>query len=155
MPPIAMNRPFKHTPGKGFPPIPPVVPTPGQDFPKPTFVEASDQYREGWPPPGKEGVNRRWETLQPGATIDRFGGEHGSWLSPTGTPYPDRAITEDSYEKGYFVYEVARPFNTMTSTITEAQGYPGGGIQHDIRPLKVSDLLNADPPYLRRVQVTK
>lgn len=155
--PLSINRPFKHKPGVPWTPPPnPSSDRGPQIHSKPDFVESDDEeYRKGWPPEGEQGENYRWETLRPGTTIDRFGSDQGSWLSPVGTTFEKRAIEESSYGKGYYVYEVVRPFNTMSSDITEAQGYPGGGIQHDIRPLSVQDLLNADPPFLREVQVTR
>jgi hypothetical protein len=82
--------------------------------------------------------DRHTETLVPGQRIDRFGPENGRFLSPDGTPFPDRALPPDSLiarpgdhtPHGYHRYEVTRPFQVSSGPAAPAFGQPGGGTQH-------------------------
>jgi Tuberculosis necrotizing toxin len=82
--------------------------------------------------------DRHTETLVPGQRIDRFGPENGRFLSPEGTPFPDRALPPDSLiarpgdhaPHGYHRYEVTWPFQVSSGPAAPAFGQSGGGIQH-------------------------
>jgi hypothetical protein len=74
----------------------------------------------------------------PAQRIDGFGPENGWFLSPDGTPFPDRALPHDSLiarpgdyaPHGYHRYEVTRPFQVRSGPAAPAFGQPGGGTQH-------------------------
>lgn len=67
---------------------------------------------------------------------DRFGdAERGKNLSPYGVDYDKRAIPPTNLTKGYHVYEWIKPWDENAgaierSTVAEAFGQPGGGIQY-------------------------
>ena len=61
-----------------------------------------------------------------GMKLDRFGSEYGSFLSPAGAPYSQRALppsnldtptSDPSYPYNYHVYEVAKPFVVLSGPI--------------------------------------
>ncbi|MGF1607363.1 MAG: TNT domain-containing protein [Rhodothalassiaceae bacterium] len=63
-----------------------------------------------WPPDdGFEAGTRHANVLQPGQKIDRFGLPTGRFLSPSGSPYEQRALPYDASKQPYFEYEVVRP----------------------------------------------
>lgn len=87
--------------------------------------------------------------LQPGDTLDRYGSRYGSFLSPAGTPYEQRALAPGSKSNGYEQYDVLKPVTVERSLIAPAFDQPGGGyqIQYKIpevpgRPASVKDLID-------------
>jgi hypothetical protein len=89
-----------------------------------------------------------------GTVIDRFGGPFGSWLSPDGTPFAERALPPDSAMKPYFQYAVDDPaklpsgFRIEQSQVAPWFHQPGGGIQYRIigpdgKSASVNDLLES------------
>ncbi|MDR5746741.1 RHS repeat-associated core domain-containing protein [Caballeronia sp. LZ029] len=96
-----------------------------------------------WPPNkgslGKEEI----VTLQPGAKVDRYGYEGGSYVSPAGTPDGARALPPGSNEKPYNVYEVAKPIeNVAKGRIAPWFGELGLGTQFKL-PKSVGDLVES------------
>lgn len=76
-------------------------------------------------------------TLQPGALIDRFGSEYGTYLAPFGTPYEQRALPPanlDTYDTmfpyEYYVYEVLKPLGVMAGPIAGWFEQMGQGTQY-------------------------
>nr|WP_169513485.1 TNT domain-containing protein [Agromyces italicus] len=58
--------------------------------------------------------------LPTGFKFDRFGDPEGSYVSPEGTPFPERALPPDAVLKDYHVYKLVKPFD-------DSSGYPVGG----------------------------
>lgn len=80
-------------------------------------------------------------SLTPGEQVSRFGGPGGSYVSPSDTPWADRALPATSLLGGtssYHVYEVTEkwaekppPVIVVQSKVAEAFGQKGGGIQYE------------------------
>ncbi|MBX8487685.1 TNT domain-containing protein [Pseudomonas cichorii] len=68
-------------------------------------------------------------TLPVGTRLDRYGGPDGSFLSPQGTPYDQRALAPGSRAGGYYEYEVLKPLPVIQGKIAPAFNEPGGGTQ--------------------------
>jgi len=90
-------------------------------------------------------------TLPVGTKLDRYGGPEGSFLSPQGVPFDQRALAPGSRAGGYYQYEVLKPLPVVQGEIAPAFGQPGGGTQ--ILP-DLSERFNVDrlvkEGYLRR-----
>ena len=89
------------------------------------------------------------KVLQPGARIDRYGSDYGSFTSPEGTPYEMRAVAPGTDQIPYSVFEVVEPINVKSGSIASWFDEPGGGIQY-LLPDTVDELLDAG--ILRRIQ---
>ena len=89
------------------------------------------------------------EVLQPGARIDRYGSDYGSFTSPEGTPYEMRAVAPGTDQRPYSVFEVVEQINVKSGSIASWFDEPGGGIQY-LLPDTVDELLDAG--ILRRIQ---
>ena len=94
--------------------------------------------------------------LQPGTRLDRFGGESGSFLSPEGTPFAERALPSGSFRSEYHQYEVVKPLPVESGTAKPWFDHPGGGTQFYLgrdaatgREIKVEKMIVEG--YLRRV----
>ena len=61
--------------------------------------------------------------------MDRYGGPDGSFLSPKGTPFDQRALAPGSKAGGYYEYEVVKPLPVIQGKIAPAFDQPGGGTQ--------------------------
>jgi len=79
------------------------------------------------------------QTLAVGMRLDRFGSEYGSFLSPAGAPYNQRALppsnldtptSDPSYPYNYHVYEVVKEFVVLSGPIADWFGQPGQGTQY-------------------------
>ncbi|EIM80409.1 uncharacterized protein STEHIDRAFT_68064, partial [Stereum hirsutum FP-91666 SS1] len=77
--------------------------------------------------------------LTEGTKVDRFGSEYGTFLSPKGAPYVERALPPQNldtsssapeYPNGYHVYEVVKAFDVVQGPIAPWFGQPGGGSQY-------------------------
>ena len=72
-------------------------------------------------------------TLEPGATIDRYGLPRGKYASPVGTPYPMRALPPGTDSGPYTVYKVMKPIpNVAESKIAPWFGEMGMGTQYKL-----------------------
>jgi RHS repeat-associated protein len=81
-------------------------------------------------------------TLTPGTVIDRFGGSSGGFVSPSGTPFGQRALPASSYNKDYHQYVVKQPIDGVRAGPAEPWfGQPGGGTQYQL-PKSVQDHIN-------------
>jgi Tuberculosis necrotizing toxin len=79
------------------------------------------------------------QTLTVGTRLDRFGSVYGSFLSPYGAPYNQRALppsnldtpqSDPQYPYNYHVYEVAKEFDVLSGPIAGWFGQPGQGTQY-------------------------
>jgi hypothetical protein len=76
--------------------------------------------------------------LPAGAVVDRFGSSYGSYMSPEGVPFAERALPPESALKPYCQYIVADPAKLPPGYhIEESQAaswfhQPGGGTQYRI-----------------------
>ena len=101
-----------------------------------------------WPPNrGFEG-NPTTTTLKPGTLVDRYGYDGGTFVSPKGTPYTEKALPTGTDMKPYTVFEVVKPVETQAGKIAPWFGEKGGGIQYEFIQ-KISDLL--EQGILRKV----
>lgn len=89
------------------------------------------------------------DLLQPGTRIDRYGFDGGTFVSPDGTPYGQRALAPGSADKPHTVYEVVKPIDgVQTGRVAPWFDEPGGGIQHEL-PQSVKQLI--EDGFLREV----
>ena len=88
-------------------------------------------------------------TLSPGTIIDRYGSDYGTFTSPVGIPYDNRALAPDTILKPYSIFEVVEPIDVQSGEIAPWFDQPGGGTQY-ILPDSVNDLINAGK--LRRME---
>jgi Tuberculosis necrotizing toxin len=71
------------------------------------------------------------ETLPVGTKLDRYGGDGGSFMSPEGTPYENRALPYDQSTLKYQQYEVIKPLPVKSGEAAPWFDQPGGGTQHN------------------------
>jgi Tuberculosis necrotizing toxin len=98
-------------------------------------------------------------TLERGTLLDRFGSEYGTFMSPAGAPYAQRALPPtnldaapgSAYPYNYHVYEVLRPFIVLAGPIAPWFGQMGMGVQFQ---LTVSVGTLVDQGILGRVNLT-
>ena len=88
-------------------------------------------------------------TLNPGERFDRYGSDYGSFASPEGTPYSQRALAPGTDLKPYSVFEVIKPIKVKFGEIAPWFDEIGGGIQY-VLPDIIDELLNAE--IIRRVK---
>lgn len=81
-------------------------------------------------------------TLKPGTRIDRYGYEGGTFASPQGTPYANRALAPRTESKPYNIYEVVKPVDVQGGKIASWFDQPGGGIQYEFSQ-SISKLLES------------
>jgi hypothetical protein len=85
-----------------------------------------------WPAnDGFEGVPEK-VTLKPGTRIDRYGHEGGYFVSPEGTPVPQRSLAPESEVNPYHVYEVVKPIDAAGGKTAKWFDQPGGGKQYKL-----------------------
>jgi hypothetical protein len=77
-------------------------------------------------------------TLKVGSLVDRFGSEFGSFVSPEGAEYEQRALPpwnlntpagDTRYPANYHVYRVLKEFEALAGPIAPWFGQPGLGVQ--------------------------
>ncbi|KAL2215632.1 hypothetical protein M432DRAFT_642650 [Thermoascus aurantiacus ATCC 26904] len=133
-----------------------------------------DEFLRKWAPPGDAGARYTYPpsngfvldtdgrpimgnaTLPVGAKLDRFGSEYGSFLSPLGAPYIQRALPPSNlnaapgsdYPYNYHVYQVTKEFVVGMGPIAPWFEQPGMGTQY-VAYSRVIDLVNGG--YLRRL----
>ena len=88
-------------------------------------------------------------TLKPGEKIDRYGSDYGSFASPEGISYCDRALAPGTDLKPYSVFEVIKPMKIKAGEIAPWFNEIGGGIQY-VLPDIIDELLDAG--IIRRVK---
>jgi hypothetical protein len=91
-----------------------------------------------WPPDGGLAGDDAIMSMQPGEIMDRFGHPLGSYLSPDGASFAERALPPQSlntvHEGGievdaYHRYEVVKAFDAKVGYVAPSFGQPGGGLQ--------------------------
>ena len=82
-------------------------------------------------------------SVLPGQTLDRFGGNHGSFMSPSGTPASARSLTPGTELKPLNSFEVLKPFEVDAGRAAPWFKQPGGGLQFDLGTRTVQDLIDA------------
>ncbi|ORY17664.1 hypothetical protein BCR34DRAFT_23517 [Clohesyomyces aquaticus] len=98
-------------------------------------------------------------TLVPGTILDRFGSEFGTFMSPGGAPYAQRALPPTNlnaapgaaFPYNYRVYIVERGLTVKAGPITGWFGQQGLGLQFVV-PGTILSLV--DQGYLSRVNLT-
>ena len=66
----------------------------------------------------------------PGTKIDRYGSDYGTFTSPLGIPYEQRALAPGTELKPYSVFEVLKPIEVKAGEIAPWFNQSGGGIQY-------------------------
>ncbi len=75
--------------------------------------------------------------------IDRYGSPFGTFASPEGTPFGQRALPAAHQSLPYTVYEVTRPIPNVQAGLSEPWFcQPGMGVQYEL-PTSVQDLLDS------------
>ena len=69
------------------------------------------------------------EQLPVGTRLDRYGDEIGSFLSPQGTPYDQRALPLDTDTNSITAYVVIKELPVKSGETASWFGQPGGGKQ--------------------------
>ncbi|WP_161493878.1 T7SS effector LXG polymorphic toxin [Virgibacillus necropolis] len=111
-----------------------------------------------WPPnDGFDGETIKM-TLENGTLIDRYGEAGGSFFSPEGIPYEQRALALHSGDANYYVYRVVDSFNVDGGKIAPWFGYKGGGTQfvkyHENGEMySIQELIDGD--YIELVSTNK
>ena len=95
-------------------------------------------------------------TLMPGTKIDRFGAPGGSFLSPMGTSYGERALKPGTMREDYYVYEVRRPLDVKVGEVRPWFGEVGEGTQYRLDPVggerrSPATLTRGQDPYLKEI----
>jgi RHS repeat-associated protein len=104
--------------------------------------------RWSWPPNRGFLGDPVQTTLKVGTRIDRYGYPGGTFVSPAGTPFPERALLPSTINSPYNLYEVTQPLEVRAGTVASWFGYGGGGIQYEL-PQSVADLI--EQGFLKRV----
>ncbi|KAK3292148.1 uncharacterized protein B0H64DRAFT_466705 [Chaetomium fimeti] len=110
---------------------------------------------EGGPQAGVPGLPIRANvTLAPETLLDRFGSEWGSFVSPVGAPFVQRALPPGNLVAGdpefpynYHVYSVVKPLVVSAGPIAAWFGQAGAGVQYKLYD-RVNTLITDG--YLRR-----
>lgn len=79
--------------------------------------------------------------MERGTLIDRYGYDGGTFVSPKGTPYTNRALAPGTDAKPYTVFEVLEPVRVKSGRITPWFGEKGGGIQFEFSK-SISELID-------------
>ena len=80
--------------------------------------------------------------MLPNQILDRYGDASGSFLSPAGTSIGERSLLPDAELRLVTSYDVLQPFNAGAGRVAQWGGQPGGGLQFDLRPNTVQDLIS-------------
>jgi hypothetical protein len=101
--------------------------------------------------PGNDGALGDWtqRDLQVGMLVDRYGDPRGTYLSPYGTPFANRALPPENINSEYNVYQVISPFSVNQSIVAPAFGAPGLGTQFKA-PFTIQQLIEMG--YLKPVK---
>lgn len=99
----------------------------------------SDDGRPIYPPNDGAVGTPKTITLKAGTVIDRYGWPNGSYASPKGVSYENRALSRTTTQ-AYYVYQVVKDIeNVQAAEVASWFGQPGGGIQYKL-PKKISEL---------------
>lgn len=75
--------------------------------------------------------------------------DNGTFVSPKGTAYTERALPIGTDKKPYTVFEVVKPIEVQAGKIASWFGEKGGGTQYEFNQ-RISDLI--EQGILRKVQ---
>ncbi|AKQ74540.1 glycohydrolase toxin TNT-related protein [Bacillus sp. FSL W8-0445] len=93
-----------------------------------------------WPPNnGFDGEPVKMK-LEQGTIIDRYGGPNGTFVSPAGIPYEQRALALHSDDAPYHKYKILIEFEVEGGKIAPWFDRPGGGIQYFTGNTKIKHL---------------
>ncbi|MEC2102439.1 glycohydrolase toxin TNT-related protein [Bacillus licheniformis] len=93
-----------------------------------------------WPPNnGFDGEPVKMK-LEQGTIIDRYGGPNGTFVSPAGIPYEQRALALHSDDAHYHKYKILIEFEVEGGKIAPWFDRPGGGIQYFTGNTKIKHL---------------
>jgi filamentous hemagglutinin len=94
-------------------------------------VDQRSNADSGWKWPSNAGFLGHIEEsrVSPGTLLDRYGNERGSFLSPVGVSYAQRALAPGTRAEDYHTYEVLKPFPIKEGKIAPAFDQPGLGTQ--------------------------
>ena len=82
-----------------------------------------------WPPNDGFAPATLPVVVQPGALLDRFGDGAGTFFSPKGTGYRERALPYVCQGYAYATYRLAKPLPALLGTAVPWFGEPGGAVQ--------------------------
>lgn len=81
-------------------------------------------------------------TLKPGSSINRYGARGGTFASPKGTPFGQRALPPSDAYKPYEAYEVLKPIEGVRmGPVRPWFGQPGRGVQYEF-PRSIQELID-------------
>lgn len=80
--------------------------------------------------------------LQPGAKVDRYGFDGGTFVAPVGTPAAMRALPPGTLQKPYSSFEVQKAITVDGGRTAPAFGQVGLGVQYEL-PSSVNSLLKS------------
>jgi Tuberculosis necrotizing toxin len=85
-----------------------------------------------WVYPGADGFKGKPQpaTLKVGDTIDRFGGDSGTFFAPVGTPLEQRAMAPGADNVQLTKYKILKPLPVESGEIAPWFDQPGGGTQY-------------------------
>ncbi|MCY9215955.1 glycohydrolase toxin TNT-related protein [Bacillus haynesii] len=93
-----------------------------------------------WPPNnGFDGEPVKMK-LEQGTIIDRYGGPNGTFVSPAGIPYEQRALALHSDDAPYHKYKILVEFEVEGGKIAPWFDRPGGGTQYFTGNTKIKHL---------------
>ncbi|WP_346895551.1 TNT domain-containing protein [Clostridium sp. UBA7503] len=95
-----------------------------------------------WPPNRGFDGTPTTEELEPGTLVDRYGYDGGTFVSPKGTPYTERALPPGTDSKPYTVFEVVESVEVKAGKIAPWFGEKGGGIQYEFS--SIAELLKKE-----------
>lgn len=87
-----------------------------------------------WPPHDGFAPATLAVIIQPGALLDRFGDGAGTFFSPQGTGYRERALPYVCRGYTYATYRVVQPLPALLGTTSPWFGDPGGALQVKTTP---------------------
>ncbi|RIW30438.1 DUF4237 domain-containing protein [Bacillus salacetis] len=92
-----------------------------------------------WPPNNGFDGDPKVRVLEEGELIDRYGAPSGTFLSPAGVEFDNRALALHSENSPYHIYKVLEPFKVEAGKIAPWFDKPGGGTQFFTGNIKVLD----------------
>jgi len=79
--------------------------------------------------------------LMPGMQIDRYGGNAGKFVAPSGTPFEARSLpAQYLHTKPYNAFEVLKPIEVDAGITAPALGQRGLGVQYEL-PVSIDVLI--------------
>jgi filamentous hemagglutinin len=106
-----------------------------------------------WVYPGDDGFKGKPQpaTLKVGDTIDRFGGDSGTFFAPVGTPLEQRAMAPGADNAQLTKYKILKPLPVESGEIAPWFDQPGGGTQYKA---KLSAKQLVEQGYIEAIEVT-